>query len=129
MTSKQIWAGRILGILPALFLLINSAISLTKPPFVVEGTLKMGYSEATIIPLGLAAIFSTLLYLIPRTSVLGAVLLTGYFGGAVATHVRAGDPPSLIAVPILFSVVFWLAIWLRTPDLRRLLPFTQHNTL
>ncbi|MBL8212188.1 MAG: DoxX family protein [Bryobacterales bacterium] len=129
MSKKHIWAGRILGGLPALFLILNSAISLTKPPFVVEGTLKMGYSEATIIPLGLAAILSTLLYLIPRTSVLGAVLLTGYFGGAVATHVRAGDPAPLIAVPILFSITFWFALWLRHPNLRRLLPLTSDNTL
>lgn len=125
MSKKQIWAGRIIGILPALFLMLNSAISLTKPPFVVEGTVKMGYSEATIIPLALTSITSAILYLLPQTSVLGAVLLTAYFGGAVATHVRAGDPASLTAVPIFFAVLFWLGLWLRNPAVRALLPINQ----
>ena len=85
----------------------------------------MGYSEATIIPMALAAVISTLLYLIPRTCVLGAVLLTAYFGGAVATDDRAGDPASLTAVPIVFCMLFWAGLWLRYPSIRALLPL--HN--
>ncbi len=129
MPSKQEWAGRILGTLPAILLMVNSAISLSKPPYVVEGTLKMGYPESAIIPMALAALLSTLLYLIPRTSVVGAILLTAYFGGAVATHVRAGDPPFLIAAPIVFAVIFWAALWLRNANLRALIPLTSGGAL
>ena len=90
-SKKKPWAGIIISALPALFLLFSGVMKLVKPPVVVEGTIQYGYSESVIIPLGIVLIACTVIYLIPRTAVLGAILLTGYLGGAVDTHVRAGE--------------------------------------
>src|SRR5437870_5620934 len=78
------WTGWVLSALPALFLLFDGAMKLVKPTFVVEGTVRLGYVENVIVPLGVVLLVSTVLYLVPRTAVLGAILLTGYLGGAVA---------------------------------------------
>src|SRR5215212_10615861 len=96
------WTGRIISGLPVLFLLLDGAMKLVKPAPVIEATTHLGYSENVIIPIGIVLIVCTILYLIPRTSVLGAILLTGYLGGAVATHVRAGEG----LFPIIFPVIF-----------------------
>ena len=92
-SNKILWAGRIMSGLPALFLLFGGVMNLVRPAFVVKGTVRMGYSEQVIRPLGIVLLVCTALYLFPRTAVLGAILLTGYLGGAVATHVRNGDGP------------------------------------
>ena len=89
-SKKRLWAGRIISALPALFLLVDGAMKLVKPQVVVRTTVELGYTESVIVPLGIVLLFCTILYLIPQTGVLGAVLLTGYLGGAVATQVRAG---------------------------------------
>src|SRR6185369_14646942 len=81
------WTGWILSAVPALLLLFDGAAKLARPAAVVEGTVRMGYPESVLLGLGIVLIACTVLYLIPRTSVLGAILLTGYLGGAVATHV------------------------------------------
>src|SRR5262245_66576279 len=90
-STKTPWAGRIVSALPALFLFLDGVFKLIKPPQVLESTIRLGYSESVILPLGIVLITCTIIYVIPRTSVLGAILLTGYLGGAVATHVRAGS--------------------------------------
>jgi len=87
-SKGKLWAGRIMSWLPALFLLVDGVMKLFKPAVVVEATVKLGYPENTILPIGIVLTVCTILYLIPRTAVLGAILLTGYLGGAVATHVR-----------------------------------------
>jgi hypothetical protein len=84
-SSTALWAGRIISGLPALFLLVDGGMRLFKPPAVIEATVQLGYPESVIVGLGLVLLASTLLYLVPRTSILGAVLLTGYSGGAVAS--------------------------------------------
>jgi hypothetical protein len=89
--AKGVWAGRTVSWLPAGFLLVDGVPKLFKPAPVIEGTVKLGYSESVIIPLGIVLIACTVLYLIPRTAVLGAFLLTAYLGGAVATHVRVNE--------------------------------------
>ncbi len=86
-SKKRLWAGRIISALVALFLFVDAVAKLVKPAPVVEGTVQLGYSESVIIPLGIVLLACTLLYAFPRTAVLGAILLTGYLGGAVATHV------------------------------------------
>src|SRR4029453_6910954 len=91
-SQKTRWVGRIMSGLPALFLLVDGVMKLVKPAPVVEGTLRYGFSESGIIPLRILLTACTILYGIPRTAVLGAILLTGYLGGAVVTHVRFGDP-------------------------------------
>src|SRR5437762_13935578 len=90
-SKARLWTGRVLGILPALFLLFDAIMKFVKPIFVVEATVRLGYAESVILPLGAVLLVSTILYLLPRTAILGAILLTGYLGGAVATHVRSGD--------------------------------------
>src|SRR5215207_4132367 len=90
--TKRPWAGYFVTALAALFLLVDAIGKFLKPAAVVEGTLELGYKESAIIPLGIILLISTIIYLIPRTAFLGAILLTGYLGGAVATHVRVGSP-------------------------------------
>ena len=121
--SKQmLWAGRIISALPTLFLLFDGIAKLFKPAQVVEGTLKYGYAESVIIPLGIVLTLCTVLYAIPRTAVLGAILLTGYLGGAVNTHVRAGEGWFPILFPVIFGVLLWGGLYLRDERLRSLLP-------
>lgn len=120
--ARGVWAGRIVGWLPALFLLLDGVAKLFKPTPVVEGTVKLGYSESVIIPLGIVLIVCTVLYLIPATAVLGAILLTGYLGGAVATHVRAADGVFPVVFAVTFGVLVWLGIYLRDTRLRALVP-------
>ena len=115
------WTGRILSALVALFLLADGVMKLVKPKFVVDATVQLGYHESVIIPLGIVLTVSTLLYLLPRTSVLGAILLTGYLGGAIATHVRASEPNWI--VPAILGVIVWLGLFLRDPRLRELIPW------
>ncbi len=118
-----LWAGRVVSWLPALFLLFDGAMKLAKPQFVVDGTAKYGYPEGSIVPLGIVLLASTALYLIPRTSILGAVLLTGYLGGAVATHASHPDD-GLFAVffPVIFGALLWLGLVLRDARLRAMFP-------
>ena len=124
-SKGQLWAGRIISGLPALFLLVDGAMKLVKPAPVVEATVRLGYPESTIVPIGVVLIICTLIYLIPKTSVLGAILLTAYLGGAVATHVRAGEPLFSIIFAIVFGVMLWLGLYLRSPTLRLLVPLSS----
>jgi hypothetical protein len=117
----RLWAGRIMSGLPALLLLYGGVMDLVKPPSVVATTLKMGYPENVIFGLGITVLACTILYLIPRTAVFGAILLTGYLGGAVATHVRVNDMVH-VPVPILVAALLWGGLWLRDSRLRALLP-------
>ena len=112
-----------MSILPALFLLLDAAMKLVKPAFVVEATLALGYAEGVIVPLGVVLLVCTVLYLVPPTAVLGAILLTGYLGGAVASHVRHGDGPFEILFPAVFGSVLWGGLWLRDKRLRSLVPW------
>ena len=122
-SKKRPWAGIVISGLPALFLLVDGVMKLVKPAPVVEGTVKLGYPETVILPLGIVLLACTLLYVIPRSSVLGAILLTGYLGGAVATHVRVGDPLfSHVLFPIYLGVLIWLGLYLRDDRLRALVP-------
>lgn len=118
--STTLTTGRILSALPALFLLFDGIMKLVKPPVVVQSTVELGYPESAIFGLGVALVLATLLYIFPRTAVLGAILLTGYLGGAVATHVRVGGPPFNILFPVLFGCLLWLGLWLRDPRVRSL---------
>ena len=122
-----LWAGRIMSWLPALFLLVDGIMKLFKPAVVVEATVKLGYAEGVIVPLGIVLTVCTILYLIPRTAVLGAILLTGYLGGAVATHVRAGEGLFSISFPIIFGVLLWGGLYLRDNRVRSLIPLLQEG--
>jgi hypothetical protein len=118
-SKTMLWTGHVICALLGLFLLFDGVMKLVKPDFVVKGTVELGYPESVILPLGIVLIACTVLYLIPRTSILGAILLTGYLGGAVATHVRAGEP---FYFAVLFGVLVWGGLWLRDGRLRGLVP-------
>jgi DoxX-like family len=124
-SKKMLWAGRILSALPALFLLFDGAMKLVKPAFVVEATVQLGYPEGVIVPLGIVLVTCTVVYLIPQTAVLGAILLTGYLGGAVATHVRAGQGPFEILFPVIFGAILWGGLFLRDQRLRTFIPWRR----
>jgi hypothetical protein len=126
-SKGALWAGRIMSWLPALFLLIDGVMKLFKPAVVVEATVKLGYPENTIVPLGIVLTVCTILYLIPRTAVLGAILLTGYLGGAVATHVRVAEGLFSVVFPIVFGVLLWGGLYLRDYRLRKLIPIVQEG--
>jgi len=115
-------AGYVLSGLPVIFLLLDGVMKLFKPAFVVDATTKLGYQESTIVPLGIVLVICTLIYLFPATSVLGAILLTGYLGGAVATHVRMGEGAFPIVFPFIWGVFVWGGLYLRDPRLRALIP-------
>jgi DoxX-like protein len=127
LSKKRLWAGRIISGLPALFLLVDGAMKLVKPAPVVEATVRLGYSENVILPIGIVLLVCTVLYLTPRTSVLGAILLTGYLGGAVATHVRAGEGSFPILFPVVFGALIWLGLYLRDERLRALVPLRREG--
>jgi len=125
LSRKRVWTGRILTGLAAAFFLFDAIMKLFKPPFVVEATIHLGYPESTIVGMGIALLVSTLLYVFPRTSVLGAILLTGYLGGAVATNVRAEQPLFNIVFPVIFAAIAWAGLWLREARLGELLPLKK----
>lgn len=122
-TSRpMLWTGRNLGGLAASLLLLDGVMKIIKPEPVVQATVEAGYPESVIAWLGIVLVASAVLYLIPRTAVFGAILLTGYLGGAVATHVRTLDGWFPISFPIVFGVILWGALWLRDSTVRALLP-------
>ena len=121
-TSKvMLWTGRVLSTLPVLLLLMSSVMKLTRGPDIIKGFAEFGYDSSLLVPIGVVELVCTLLYILPRTSVLGAILLTGYLGGAVATHVRAGD--GMFFSPVLIGIVLWLGLYLRDARLRALVPW------
>jgi DoxX-like family len=122
-SKAALWTGWILSVLPALFLLADAVMKLVKPDFVVEQTVQLGFSESVILPLGVVLLICTLLYLVPPTTVLGAILLTGYLGGAVATHVHAGHGLLQILFPVVFGALLWGGLVLRDRRLRALVPW------
>jgi hypothetical protein len=122
-TKALLWTGRVLTGLITAFMLMDGGMKLFKPAIVVEGTKQVGFAESTIVPLGITLLVSTILYAIPRTSVLGAILMTGYLGGAVATHVRLADGNAWFAVA--FGILAWLGLYLRDARLRSLTPLRR----
>ena len=122
-SNKRLWVGRIMSALPVLFLLFDAVIHVMRIPPVVEGFAKLGYSISLAIPLGIIEIVCLVLYVIPRPSVLGAVLLTGYLGGAVATNLRTGAPLfSNVLFPVYVGVLLWGGLYLRDNSLRAVFP-------
>ena len=116
-------AGYILSFLPVLFLLADAVGKLIKPEPVITGTVELGYREDVIVPLGVLLLICTVLYAIPQTAVLGAILLTGYLGGTVATHVRVGSPLFTHTLfGVYLGVLLWLGLYLRDARLRELVP-------
>ena len=121
-SKKQLWTGCILSGLAALFFLVDGAMKLLKPAIVVEATVRqLGYPESDIVGIGIVLLACTLLYIFPRTSILGAILLTGYLGGAVASKVRIGGGWFDLAFVVMFGALVWGGLWLRDIRVRALL--------
>jgi len=120
-SKKMSWAGIVISALPALFLLVDGVAKLVKPPVVVETTVQLGYPESVILGLGIVLTACTIIYIIPPTAVLGAILLTGYLGGAVATHVRAGSGPFPILFPVIMGALLWGGLFLRDERMNKYL--------
>jgi hypothetical protein len=119
-SKKMLWAGYICSAIPVLMLLMSGVMKLLKPAQLVEEFARLGYGENLAVAIGIVEIGCTLVYLYPRTSVLGAILLTGYLGGATATHVRIGDPTFF--GPVILGVLVWLGLYFRDSRLRTLAP-------
>jgi DoxX-like protein len=120
-----VWGGRILSALPVLAMLASASLKLARPPQVMDVFVgRLGYREGTLAAIAVLEIGCALLYAIPRTSVLGAVLLTGFLGGAIATHVRVGDP---FAPPLVLGILAWAGLYLRETRLRALIPLRTRS--
>jgi hypothetical protein len=119
--TKTIQAGRILTALPVAFLLFDGSIKLMRLGPVSEAFSRLGYPESQAVGIGILELACLAVYLIPRTSRFGAVLLTGFLGGAISTHVRIGDPLfSHVLFPIYVGALIWVGLWLRDDRLRAL---------
>jgi hypothetical protein len=122
-SRRALRTGQVLSGLAVAFLAVDAAGKLLRPAPVVEGTVQLGYPESVIVWLGVIQVVCLVTYLVPRTAVLGALLWTGYLGGAIATHVRVGSPLFTHTLfPIYVAALLWLGLWLRDHRLRALLP-------
>lgn len=121
--KRDLWIGRVLSGVGVLFLTFDATLKLLRLPMAIEGTSQLGYPAGVVLPLGLVQVVCLVLYVIPRTSVLGAVLWTGYLGGAIATHVRLGNPLfTHVLFPVYVALLLWGGLWFRDGRLRALLP-------
>lgn len=114
-SKKMVIAGRIVSGVCVAFLLVDSVMKIIMNSFHVEGTIKLGWSENAVQPIGLTLLICTILYIIPRTAILGVILLTGYFGGAIASM---GSTHQSFLFPLIFGVLVWGSLFLREPKVR-----------
>jgi hypothetical protein len=121
-SKKMLWAGRIVSAVPVLMLLLSAVMKFVKPDPVVQGFDHLGLPQKLAFGLGVLELLCTVLYVIPRTAVLGAILLTGYLGGAIVTTLRVGDA---FVGPIIFGVMVWAGLFLRDRRLRALIPLVK----
>jgi uncharacterized membrane protein YphA (DoxX/SURF4 family) len=121
-SKKLLWIGYIMSVLPALMLVISACMKLLHPPQLDEGFTHLGWPVSLAFGLGVIEIGCTIAYLIPRTAVLGAILLTGYLGGAIATHLRIGEPGY---AQFILGVLLWGGLYLRDPRIRALIPLVR----
>ena len=121
----MLWTARIFTVLLALFLLMDATMKIVKSAPSMEGTVQAGYPANSVAPIGWTLLICLALYLIPRTSILGAILLTGYLGGATATMVRTSN--RLFFLPIIFGMLSWLPLYLRDERVRALIPLRNDS--
>ena len=114
---KLVWIGRVVSIIAALPFALSAAMKLMRHPEVIKGMSHLGLPESLIMPLGVIELLCVVLYLVPKTSIFGAILFTGYVGGAIVTHLRMGEP---VYLHIALGIAIWLGLYLRRPQLRQL---------
>ena len=125
-SGKIVWVGRVISILVSLLFAMSALMKLRGGPEVIQGMAHLGLPESLIVPLAILEISCVVIYAIPATSVLGAILLTGYIGGAICTHLRVGDP---FFMQIGFGIFVWLGLYLRENRLKALIPLRRNHTL
>ena len=125
-TSKaKMWTGYVLSALPSLMLLMSSTMKLSHNPKIVEGFTTLGFAEGLLTKLGIVELLCVVAYLVPATSVIGAVLVTGYLGGAIVTELRVGHA---IVMPLLLGILAWGGLYFRDERIRALIPLRQRLT-
>jgi hypothetical protein len=130
MGSTRVLVGRVLSTLAILFLLFDSALKVMKTAPAVEGTVQLGYPENLVVVIGIIQLICVVLYAVPRTAVLGAIVLTGYLGGAIATHVRVGSPLlGYTLFPTYVAALIWGGLFLREDRLRSLVPLRRSQNV
>lgn len=120
-----LWTGRVLTGITILFMLFDAYGKLTMPSYVTDAFVRIGLPVALGTSIGVLILVSTVLYAIPRTAVLGAVLLTGFLGGAVAIQMRAGSPTFETVFPVIFGIIAWGGVYLRDCGLRKVFPIRR----
>lgn len=118
----RLWAGRVLSALPVLMLLFSASMKLSHAPAFIEKWVMFGYTESAATPIGIVEIACAVIYAVPKTRMLGAILVTGYLGGAIATHVRVGD---IFVIPLVLGILAWAGLFLRDKRLSKLLPIVN----
>lgn len=124
-SAKMLWAGRSMTALVVLFLILDGVIKVLQLAPAVEATVQLGYPARLVLGIGVLQLACLAVYVFPRTSVLGAIVLTGYLGGAIATHVRIGSEPFSVVFPILIGVLLWGGLFMRDDRLRALIPLRR----
>ena len=122
-SKTMLWTGRVMSALPVLLILMGAVMKLLKLPGVVEGFNRAGVPQTLIMPVGLIELTCVVVYLIPRTAVLGAILMTGLLGGATITTLRIGDPT--FPMPVILGMLAWGGLYMRDARLRELIPFVK----
>jgi hypothetical protein len=121
-SKTSLWAGRILSGLTIAFLILDAVMKILKAEVSAKSTIELGYPESVVVPIGIVLLICTLLYSIPRTAFLGAILLTAYLGGAVTTNLRVGNPLfSHVLFPVYFGAMVWGGVYLRNQRLRTII--------
>ena len=120
-----LWISYVISAIPVFMLCLSAYFKIVQGPDVEKGMAHVGWEMKSLLTLSILELGSTLLYLVPRTSVLGAVLLTGYLGGATATHFRVGDAIQNVLTPVVLGGLLWLGLWLREDRLKALLPLRR----
>ena len=123
-SGKIVWVGRVISALVSFLFAMSAVMKLKGGPEVVQGMAHLGLPESLIVPLGILEISCVVIYAIPATSVLGAILLTGYIGGAILAHLRVGDP---FFMQIAIGILIWLGLYLRENRLKALIPLRKNH--
>jgi hypothetical protein len=119
-SKKIVWVGRVISAIPVLFMVFSAVLKFLRLAPVVQGMVRFGYPDDLLFLLGVLELLSCVVYVIPRTAVLGAILMTGYLGGATASNVRIGDPSYIMTV--VLGVMVWGGLFFREPRVRALIP-------
>jgi len=125
-SKSKLWTSYALSGIAVLFMIFDTGIKLLRESHAIEGTIQLGYPDSTVVTIGIIEAVCLVLYLIPRTSVFGMIVMTGYLGGAVATHVRLENPLfSHILFSVYIAILLWGGLYLREQRLRELIPFRK----